>query len=234
MGLQGHSLAPVCDAPPRDSTPLRNPRGRQKQPSPTGLTGSGARLQVGPPSAPWLHVRDRATWLPAPARGSPRPCLPRCLGLGRQGEPGFGGKSSTKLHENGVWPGSGPRCWERRDSRLGCAGPAERKCALRDHAEGSKGGGRGPRPRSSARPSAPPAGAAATMQRRPPPLFAAAQALGVRECAPWTPASPRVRPRVRDGRGPGEETPGVGCEGLSPGRPWQSRLLRSLQPAQSV
>lgn len=34
--------------------------------------------------------------------------------------------------------------------------------------------------------------------------------------------------------GPGKETPGVGCEGLSPGRPWQSRLLRSLQPAQSV
>lgn len=108
-------------------------------------------MQVGPPSAPWLHVLDRAAWLPAPACGSPRPCLPRCPGLGRLRERGFGGKSSTKLHENGVWPGFGPRCWERRASRLGCAGPAERKCALRDHAEEPKGGGRGSRPGSSER-----------------------------------------------------------------------------------
>lgn len=151
MGLQGRSLAPVCDAPQRDSTPLRTPRGRQKQPSPTGLTVSGARLQVGPPSAFWFHVRDRAAWLPAPCMWKSSP-LPALLSRPRQArERGFGGKSSTKLHENGVWPGFGPRCWERRASRLGCAGPAERKCALRDHTEGPKGGGRGSRAGSSER-----------------------------------------------------------------------------------
>lgn len=89
-----------------------------------------------------------------------------------------------------------------------------------------------------------------------------AQRGGEAECAPcWgcghnaaaaasvlrsSPSAWRARVRALDARispcaaarvgspGPGEETQGVGCEGLSPGMPWQSRLLRSLQPAQSV